>query len=144
MTADGSSALDVAIGAAEAAAAVIEQRLPDTMGPGASERLGISTKGSWNDRVTEVDSAAESAALAVLQRSFPSHTIVAEESGTKDKDSPSAGTSTLSTERGISPAGCLTSASALPSGLTASHSSAYCSTLSATKRSQPPRGEVRP
>ena len=34
MTADGSSALDVAIGTAEAAAAVIEQRLPDTMGPG--------------------------------------------------------------------------------------------------------------
>ena len=88
MTADGSSALEVAINAAEVAAAVIEQRLPDTMGPGAAKRLGTSTKGSWNDRVTEVDGAAESAALAVLQRGFPDHTIVAEESGTKDEDSP--------------------------------------------------------
>ncbi len=84
---DGSDALQVAILAAEAAAVEIRRRLPDTIGPGSRERLGLTTKGAWNDRVTEVDLAAEAAALAVLRPAFPEHAIVAEESGTQGGES---------------------------------------------------------
>lgn len=81
VAADGSDALQVALRAAEAAAEQIARRIPDTLLPDARERLGLRTKGGWNDRVTEVDGAAESAALAVLRGAFPGHAVVAEESG---------------------------------------------------------------
>lgn len=81
VAADGSDALQVALRAAEAAAEQIALRIPDTLLPDARERLGLRTKGGWNDRVTEVDGAAESAALAVLRGAFPGHAVVAEESG---------------------------------------------------------------
>ena len=68
---DGSDALQVAVQVAQAASSEIERRLPDTIGAGAKERLGLTTKGGWNDRVTEVDKAAEDAALAVLTSAFP-------------------------------------------------------------------------
>ena len=85
---DGSDALQVATRAAEAAGAEIVRRLPDTLGPGAKERLGVRVKGGWNDRVTEVDKAAEDAALAALTAAFPQHDIVAEESGARGNGSP--------------------------------------------------------
>ena len=85
---DGSGALEVAVRAAEAAGAEIRRRLPDTLGSGARERLGLRTKGGWNDRVTEVDKAAEDAALAVLAGAFPGHDVVAEESGAHGGGSP--------------------------------------------------------
>ncbi|MYA49811.1 MAG: inositol monophosphatase [Chloroflexi bacterium] len=85
---DGSDALQVAVRVAQAAGAEIERRLPDTIGAGAKERLGLTTKGGWNDRVTEVDKAAEDAALAVLTTAFPHHEIVGEESGAHGGDSP--------------------------------------------------------
>lgn len=84
---DGRSALDVALEAAEAAAAEVRRRLPDALGPGSKERLGARVKGAWNDRVTEVDLAAEAAALAVLERAFPGHAVVAEESGAHETSS---------------------------------------------------------
>ena len=85
---DGTDALQVAVRVAQAAGAEIERRLPDTIGSGAKERLGLTTKGGWNDRVTEVDKAAEDAALAVLTSAFPDHEIVGEESGAHGGDSP--------------------------------------------------------
>ena len=85
---DGSDALQVAVRVAEAAGAEITRRLPDTLGAGAKERLGLTTKGGWNDRVTEVDKAAEDAALIVLRGAFPEHDIVAEESGAHGSGSP--------------------------------------------------------
>ena len=84
LTPNGRSALDVAVEAAEAAAAEIRRRLPDALGPGSRERLGTRVKGGWNDRVTEVDLAADAAALAVLERAFPDHAVVAEESGVRE------------------------------------------------------------
>ena len=81
IAADGSDALQVALRAANAAAVQIARRIPDALLPDARERLGLRTKGGWNDRVTEVDGAAENAALAVLRGAFPDHEIVAEESG---------------------------------------------------------------
>lgn len=83
---DGSDALQVAVRVAQAAGAEIERRLPDTIGSGAKERLGLTTKGGWNDRVTEVDKAAEDAALAVLTAAFPHHEVVGEESGAHGGD----------------------------------------------------------
>ena len=85
---DGSDALQVAVRVAEAAGAEITRRLPDTLGSGAKERIGLRTKGGWNDRVTEVDKAAEDAALAVLTNAFPEHDIFAEESGAHGEGSP--------------------------------------------------------
>ena len=107
---DGSDALQVAVRVAEAAGAEITRRLPDTLGSGAKERLGLRTKGGWNDRVTEVDKAAEDAALAVLTNAFPEHDIFAEESGAHGRAPRSDGTSTPSTARGTSRAGSRTSA----------------------------------
>ena len=78
---DGASALDVAVRAAEAAAAEIRRRLPDAAAPDARRRLGLRSKGGWNNVVTEVDRAAEDAALHVLRAAFPDHAIVGEESG---------------------------------------------------------------
>ncbi len=78
---DGSSALDVAERAAAAAADEIRRRLPDAMAPDSRERLRVTSKGGWNNSVTEVDLAAEDAALAVLREAFPSHAIVSEETG---------------------------------------------------------------
>ncbi len=57
------------------------------MHPDAKKRLGVETKGSWNDRVTEVDGAAEAAALKVLTQAFSDHVVVAEESGLHGKAS---------------------------------------------------------
>lgn len=85
---DGSDALQVAVRVANAAGAEIERRLPDTIGSGAKERLGLTTKGGWNDRVTEVDKAAEDKALAVLLDAFPDHDVVGEESGAHGSGSP--------------------------------------------------------
>ncbi len=51
------------------------------MAPDSRERLGVVSKGGWNDSVTEVDVAAEAAALAVLRGAFPGHVVVSEESG---------------------------------------------------------------
>lgn len=78
---DGASALDVAVRAAEAAAAEIRRRLPDAAAPDARTRLGLQSKGGWNNVVTEVDHAAEAAALQVLRAAFPDHVVVGEESG---------------------------------------------------------------
>ena len=88
IAADGSDALQVALRAANAAAVQIARRIPDALLPDARERLGLRTKGGWNDRVTEVDGAAENAALAVLRGAFPDHEIVAEESGAHGGGSP--------------------------------------------------------
>ena len=88
IAADGSDALQIALRSAEAAAGQIARRIPDALLPDARERLGLRTKGGWNDRVTEVDGAAESAALAVLRSAFPDHDVVAEESGAHGGGSP--------------------------------------------------------
>ena len=88
IAADGSDALQIALRAAEAASHQIARRIPDALLPDARERLGLRTKGGWNDRVTEVDGAAESAALAVLRSAFPDHDVVAEESGAHGSGSP--------------------------------------------------------
>jgi len=49
------------------------------------ERLAIETKGR-NDFVTVVDRQAESEIIATIQRAFPDHSILAEESGLDEKD----------------------------------------------------------
>ena len=108
---DGSDALQVAVRVAQAAGAEIERRLPDTIGAGAKERLGLTTKGGWNDRVTEVDKAAEDAALAVLTHRISLTTRSSARSRAHTAAIPrTAGTSTPSTARGTSRAGFPTSA----------------------------------
>jgi len=67
-------ALNIAISAARAAGQVILRninRLPD---------IKIHTK-STNDFVSEVDQQAEQAIISVIQKAYPSHAILAEESG---------------------------------------------------------------
>lgn len=67
-------ALNIAVSAARAAGQVILRnmnRLPD---------IKIHTKGS-NDFVSEVDHQAEQSIISIIQKAYPSHAILAEESG---------------------------------------------------------------
>ncbi|MFN0183372.1 MAG: inositol monophosphatase family protein [Aquabacterium sp.] len=66
--------LNIAIKAARAAGAIINRAALDI------ERLQVSSKGP-NDFVSEVDHAAENAIIDILLTAFPSHGILAEESG---------------------------------------------------------------
>ncbi len=69
--------LITAIKAARRGAAVINRASFDI------ERLSVTEKGR-NDFVTEVDQAAELAIIDVLKTAYPSHAILAEESGASD------------------------------------------------------------
>lgn len=62
----------VAIRAARAAGRVHLQRL---------RRINVSRKSSEIDLVTEADREAEAAVIGIIQRAFPDHAILAEESG---------------------------------------------------------------
>jgi myo-inositol-1(or 4)-monophosphatase len=66
--------LNIAVKAARAAGSIINRAALDV------ERLTITTKGV-NDFVTEVDQAAEAAAIETLLTAYPGHGILAEESG---------------------------------------------------------------
>jgi myo-inositol-1(or 4)-monophosphatase len=66
--------LNIAIKAARAAGAIINRASLDV------ERLTVSAK-SHNDFVTEVDQAAEEAIIDTILAAYPSHGILAEESG---------------------------------------------------------------
>lgn len=77
----GKNQLEVAIQCAQAAAGIIQRRLPDTVGHDSKIKLGLKTKNGWNDRVTEVDSQAENAIIDILKSEYPDHQIIAEESG---------------------------------------------------------------
>lgn len=66
--------LNIAIKAARAAGSVINRASLDL------DRLTVTTK-SPNDYVTEVDAAAEQAIIDILLQAYPSHSILAEESG---------------------------------------------------------------
>ncbi|MEY2686316.1 MAG: hypothetical protein RL375_514 [Pseudomonadota bacterium] len=66
--------LNIAIKAARAAGSVINRASLDL------DRLTVTTK-SPNDFVTEVDAAAEQAIIDILLQAYPSHSILAEESG---------------------------------------------------------------
>ncbi len=66
--------LNIAIKAARAAGAIINRASLDV------ERLTVTSK-SHNDFVTEVDAAAEEAIIDIILEAFPSHGILAEESG---------------------------------------------------------------
>jgi myo-inositol-1(or 4)-monophosphatase len=66
--------LNIAIKAARAAGAIINRAALDI------ERVTVSTK-SPNDFVTEVDKAAEEAIIDTILGAYPSHGILAEESG---------------------------------------------------------------
>ncbi len=83
MAGDGRSAFDIAEQAARAAGASIMQRLPEMTGPSSKRRVKISSKAAWNDLVTEVDHAAEKAALAIIGALFPDDSVLAEESDSK-------------------------------------------------------------
>ncbi len=78
-TADGRSALDVALEAARAAGDIIRG--------GWDSDLQITFKGR-NDIVTDADVAAEKAVLEILTNAFPDFGILAEESQPIDKTSP--------------------------------------------------------
>lgn len=66
--------LNIAVKAARRAGNIINRASLDL------ERLSVSHKGP-RDLVTEVDRAAESAIIEILQTSYPDHAILAEESG---------------------------------------------------------------
>ena len=68
-------ALNIAVSAARAAGQVILRNL--NRGPD----LKIHSKGV-NDFVSEVDHYAEQEIISIIQKSYPSHAILAEESGT--------------------------------------------------------------
>ncbi len=70
-------ALNIAVSAARSAGQVILRnmnRLPD---------IQIHTKGN-NDFVSEVDHQAEESIIATIQKAYPSHAILAEESGSRE------------------------------------------------------------
>jgi myo-inositol-1(or 4)-monophosphatase len=69
----------VAVEAAEAAGALLRAGTVDTAGTGGA--VGIRSKGRSGDVVTDLDLAAEKLLLGRLQAAFPSHRIIAEESG---------------------------------------------------------------
>ena len=78
-TADGRSALDVALEAARAAGEIIRG--------GWDSDLQITFKGR-NDIVTDIDVAAEKAVLEILTGAFPKFGVLAEESQPVDRASP--------------------------------------------------------
>ena len=51
------------------------------------EKVEINEK-SRNDFVTNVDHLAEAEIIAVIEKAYPNHSIIAEESGTQTKDNP--------------------------------------------------------
>ncbi len=72
-------ALNIAVSAARAAGQVVLRnmnRLPD---------IKIHSKGS-NDFVSEVDYQAEKSIISIIQKAYPSHAILAEESGKQSGD----------------------------------------------------------
>ena len=70
--------LNIAVKAARRAGAIINRAAQDL------DALTVSTK-RHNDFVTEVDHAAEQAVIEILQKAFPDHAILAEESGAQGK-----------------------------------------------------------
>ena len=73
--------LNVAVMAARRAGAVLIRNLPKL------EKLKVQQKG-YNDYVSDADRAAERAVIDVIQKHYPEHAILAEESGVQgDQDS---------------------------------------------------------
>jgi len=70
--------LNIAVKAARRAGVIINRAAQDI------DALTVSTK-RHNDFVTEVDQAAEQAAIQILLKAFPDHAILAEESGAHGK-----------------------------------------------------------
>lgn len=71
--------LNIAIRAARAAGSIISRAMERVDG------LDIQTKGR-NDYVTDVDRAAEAEIIKIIHKAYPSHAILAEESGAQGKD----------------------------------------------------------
>lgn len=71
----------VAIAAVEAAGALLREHT--------AKNLGTRTKGTNGDVVTDLDIAAEHLIVERIRRVFPSHQIIAEESGLHDADDAS-------------------------------------------------------
>ena len=78
---DVEHACSVAVTAVEAAGALLRE--------GTTRDLGTRAKGANGDVVTDLDFAAERLIVGHLRRSFPSHRIIAEESGLLDADDSS-------------------------------------------------------
>ena len=76
----GSTAYQVAERAVRAAGRVIMDRFSPARGPTQPSPVAVSYKGRTN-LVTDVDHAAEAAAMAVLREEYPDSGILAEESG---------------------------------------------------------------
>ena len=74
-------ARDVAVIAAEAAGALLHEA--------ATGDLGVRTKSAGGDVVTDLDLAAERLIVGRISDAFPSHRIIAEESGLHDADDSS-------------------------------------------------------
>jgi len=64
-----------------AAGAIINGLLPQMTLPASQRTVKVSNKEGWNNLVTDADHAAEEAILERLNAAFPTHAIVAEESG---------------------------------------------------------------
>ena len=71
--------LNIAIRAARSAGNIIVRSMDQI------DRLNVTSKAE-NDFVTEIDRAAEQEIIRTLRKSFPSHAILAEESGAKPGD----------------------------------------------------------
>jgi myo-inositol-1(or 4)-monophosphatase len=80
---DLDSARTVAIGAAEAAGALLRAQ--------AQHAIGARVKDATGDIVTSLDLAAEKMIISRIRAAFPSHRIIAEESGLHESHGPSAG-----------------------------------------------------
>ena len=78
---DVEHARSVAVTAAEAAGVLLRE--------GTTKDLGIRAKGANGDVVTDLDFAAERLIVGHIRQAFPSHRIIAEESGLLDADDSS-------------------------------------------------------
>jgi len=80
---DVEHARSVAVTAAEAAGVLLRE--------GTTKDLGIRAKGANGDVVTDLDFAAERLIVGHIRRGFPSHRIIAEESGSTPTTAPGRG-----------------------------------------------------
>ena len=82
----GRTALEVAEEAVRVAGRIIMERFMAALGSSPTQAVKVSYK-DFDHVVTDVDHAAESAIIGVLETEFPRHRIVAEESGEKPGNS---------------------------------------------------------
>lgn len=83
-------ALDVAMAAAKTAAAYVMERHKEIDPMTGGLNLGIETKASARDFVTEVDKESQRILIEEIRRHFPDHRFIAEEDGADDLGDPSS------------------------------------------------------